>query len=331
MNPPKNNNFTLNDQSRKQIQQAVVDNSITQSEIMTRAACPKKWFYRYAMRLQKRGVYNWHFIYGNLLHEMLAILYSNGKQGSISQEFPIRTPEIQFPEGALLTPEDREQAKMLRNIARMTFKNYRIHYAELDSGMLVRCVEKAFTLDYRGIMLAGKIDLVAQPSPRDGVFIWDYKTTGRFDPYIIDAWSFRFQFLFYSWLYWKVTGERPDGNYVNGILKTLLRPKKDETEQDYLDRVNHDMTWNRDKYFYRVRMPLATGMLERFEEEILEPHIEIFQGMSNATISYNVAAMAMNTDECHKYNSFCEFLPLCKDGKMMLPEYDIREHKHEEL
>src|SRR5258705_977560 len=226
---------------------------------------------------------------------------------------------------------------MLRKIARVTFRNYRIHYADLDSEMRVRSVEEMFTCDYKGITLAGKIDLVAHPSMRDGLFIWDYKTTGMLNLAVLDAWSFRFQFLFYCWLYWKAKGEKPDGNYINGILKTLLRPKKEEKLEEYLDRINYDMTINREKYFYRVRMPLATGMLERFEVEMLDPHISTFVLMQKIGVDYtdaNVLAavcMAMNTDECHKYNSFCEFLPLCKDGKMNLPEYDVREHKHEEL
>jgi len=332
----KDNNFILDQESRRLIRKAVNNYPVTQSEIMCRASCPKKWFYRYAMELRKRGVYNWHFLYGDLLHKMLAILYGNRKQGTTGKHFPIRTPEVEFPEGAILTVEDKEQARILRSIARITFKNYRQYYEGMDSGMRVICVEEAFTFDYRGVTLAGKMDLVAHPSMRDGLFIWDYKTTGMFNQYILDAWSFRFQFLFYSWLYWKVKGEKPAGNFVNGILKTLLRPKKTETEQEYLDRVNWDMVSNREKYFYRVRMPLETGALEKFQEEMLDPHVDAFKLMQKAGVNLttNVLAsvsMAMNTDECHKYNSFCEFLPLCKDGKMMLSEYDTRQTKHEEL
>jgi len=336
MNPPKNNSFRLDERTREKIRVAVTEAPVTQSEIMCRAACPRKWFYRYVLQLQKRGVYNWHFLYGDLLHKMLAALYLNRQQGTTGKQYPIRTPEIEFPDGAMLTPEDREQARMLRSIARITFKNYRDYYQTMDSGMAVKAVEKAFSCVYKGVLLVGKIDLVARPSMRDGIFIWDYKTTGMFNQYILDAWSFRFQFLFYSWLYWKVTGEKPDGNYVNGILKTLLRLKKGETEEAYLDRINFDMIGNREKYFYRVRMPLGTGALERFQEEILDPHIDAIclmqqQGVDINTNVLAAVTMAMNTDECHKYSSFCEFLPLCKDGRMMLPEYDIREQKHAEL
>src|SRR6266576_6555801 len=98
MNYPKNDLFYLNKTNRKLIKQSVNEFSVTQSEIMCRANCPRKWFYRYALGLRRKGVYNWHFLYGDLLHKMLALLYESGKQGSITKEFSIRTPEVEFPE-----------------------------------------------------------------------------------------------------------------------------------------------------------------------------------------------------------------------------------------
>lgn len=337
------NTFKLSNSTIDAIRVAVSE-VVTQSEIMTRADCPRKWFYRYALKLRKRGAFNWHFLYGDLVHKLLAIYYGERLQGTTSKERPIKVPPIEFPDEALPTQEERGEAELLRDIARLTFQSYRIHYAEMDSKMWVRAVEETYAVEYRGIQLEGKIDLVANQTRRDGLYIWDYKTTGTLNLSMLDAWSFRFQFLIYSWLYWKATGDKPDGNYVNGIMKPLLRPKNNkkegqESREEYLERVRYDLTVNREKYFYRCRMPLPTGMLERFQDEILDPHITNFVLLTNATQDLKLpllnivqaVAMAMNTDECHKYGSFCEYLPLCKDGKMMLPEYETREIKHEEL
>lgn len=335
--------FQIDDDSITAIRKAVED-TITQSEIMTRANCPRKWFYRYALKLRKRGAFNWHFIYGDIMHQMLAKLYSEGLQGTMEKQEPIKAPKVEFPEGVLSTTEDRQEGELLRKIASIIFKNYRIHYQPLDAVLWIRAVEKVFRVEYRGKILEGKIDLVANPNIRDGIFVWDYKTTGTLNLSMLDAWSFRFQFLFYSWLYWRATGDRPDGNYVNGIMKPLLRPKNNkkegqESEKDYLARIEYDVMANREKYFYRVRMPLPTGMLERFEEEILDPQLDNFLLLTKATKKQRVAipnvikamGMALNTDHCHLYGSFCEYLPLCKDGQMMLPEYEKKEIKHEEL
>lgn len=318
---------------------------VTQSEIMTRANCPRKWFYRYALSLKHRGTFNWHFLYGDLLHKMLADFYTNKKARLASAK--VEPSKIEFPDDVLPTQLDREEAELLEKVAGITFSNYCLYYEKMDARMRVRSVERVYKVKYKGLQLEGRIDLVAHPSDEDGMFVYDYKTTGSFNPGMLDAWSFRFQFLFYSWLVWRATGRKPDGNYVNGILKTLLRPKQIdrktkeiESPKEFLSRVDYDMQVNRERYFYRVRMPLAEGMLERFQKDILDPHISNFVMLTKATSDtrrvplkkiISAIGMAMNTDECHKYNSFCEFLSLCKDGQMMLPEYITREVKHEEL
>jgi hypothetical protein len=203
--------------------------------------------------------------------------------------------------------------------------------------MRVVSVEQDLEVKWKGLTLQGRLDMAAYPKRDDGIFIWDWKTAGRFDATMLDAWSFRFQFLFYAWLYWKVRGIKPAGIMVNGLAKTMLRPKivdkklgTKETISQYLFRVKKNAIENREKFFYRQRMPFVKGTLERFEKDILGPHIESFANLRQG-IAINSLAMAMNTGHCHVYNSFCEFLPLCKDGPLMLNEYQKRTNKHVEL
>jgi hypothetical protein len=130
---------------------------------------------------------------------------------------------------------------------------------------------------------------------------------------------------------------------VNGLAKTLLRPritnrktKEKESVKEYLTRVRHEFRDNQAKYFYRQRMPLVQGILNRFETEMLEPHLDVFILMQKKGIDINTnvlgsLTLAMNTAHCHIYNSFCEYLPLCKDGTIMLGEYYKRNVKHQEL
>jgi hypothetical protein len=216
-----------------------------------------------------------------------------------------------------------------------------MHYYKDDSHMRVVSAENEYRTRWRGKELMGKIDLVAHPKANDGVFIWDWKTASRFDAGMLDAWSFRFQFLYYCWLYWRCTGARPSGTMANGLAKTRLRPsivdrktKAKETPIQYMKRVKKDFQENRSKYFYRQRMPLLKGMLEKFEKEMLAPHIEMFSVLAKKDSDdkiVNSLAMSMNTGHCHLYNAFCEYLPLCKDGPLMLGEYNKRNTKHQEL
>lgn len=342
------NYFTLNDAGEAAIRKAV-KNTITQSEIMTRAACPRKWFYRYALKLDRLGAPNYHLIYGTMIHAALAKLYTEGHYGETPKEYPIEIPDITIQKGTVLTPQDRAEISLVKAKAQILFDAYRWHYYKIDSHLRVTAVEETLATQWGDLRLEGRLDMAAYPSGQRSVYIWDWKTAGRFDASMLDAWSFRFQFLYYAWLYWKTTGRKPAGIIANGLAKSRLRPKiadkklkTKETLEEYLKRVKDNVRDNREKFFYRQRMPFIDGMLEKFENEILAPHLASFILLgklpNNTTVMTNQElaiasglAMAMNTGHCHVYNSFCEYLPLCKDGPLMLGEYNVRDVKHAEL
>lgn len=329
--------FELDQQAVKEAAQSIV----TQSEIMTRAACPRKWYYRYALRLDRKAAPNMHLIYGSMMHAALAELYRSGHYHHSPKEYSILVPNVS-DDRWLLAPGDKEEIALVRSKAQIAFENYRWHYYKTDTDLGVLDVEKDYEVVWRGIKLTGRIDLVAYPHLGDAPFVWDFKTAGRFDASMLDAWSFRFQFLFYCWLYWKVTGKKPGGTMANGLAKTALRPKiidkkhgTKESQAEYLSRVRINFADRRDEMFYRQRMPLPSGMLERFENEILYPHLTTFKMLgSKHAWGFQIIesmTMAMNTGHCHVYNTFCEYLPLCQHGPLMLPEYETREGKHAEL
>jgi PD-(D/E)XK nuclease superfamily len=319
-----------------------LEQGLTQSEMMLRIACPRKWFYRYVLRLQKRGFIDANLIYGTLVHFWLNWLYSKGLQGTTESEQASELPPIDLSK-EIVDIRVRDEIEVVVQKAWLAFKAYRWHYQALDSHLHVMSNEKLYEVEFRGFKLTGKVDMVARPNNRDGVFIWDFKTAGRLDATVLDAWSFRFQFLYYCWLYWKATGNKPDGTVVNGLVKCQLRPKivdkvsgRKESREEYLNRVRFDMQAKRERYFYRQRMPLSKGQLEWFEEEMLVPNLTPFWQMSRwlpvkRLTDLASVVLAMNTNQCHMYNSICEYLPLCRDGKLQIGEYVSRETKHPEL
>jgi PD-(D/E)XK nuclease superfamily len=335
------------------IRDAVTDSTVTQSEMMCRASCARKWLYRYGMQLSRRGYLDLNLVYGDILHKLLAKLYSSEDDYAYPpDERPIELDDdeklLVEVDQSLLTPNDREEIVIMLEKVRIAFNAYRQHYHTLDQHIDVYAVEHTFELPYVDFVLAGAIDMVAKPDVLDGIFIWDWKSTSRFDALILDTWAFRFQFLFYAWLWWKLTGEKPTGIMVQGLLKSQLRPKqitekknkRTETRKEYLYRVRGDMTASRERYFYRQRLPLGSGALERFENEMLCPHLHAFSALREGTgkpfVKLPVAAidglaMAMNTGQCHVYGHYCEYLNLCKDGPSAIGEYDRRQWKHPEL
>lgn len=324
--------FSLTKQAAAAITGSVQE-TISQSEIMLRASCPRKWFYRYALKLGKQGLIDLNLLYGTLMHSLL------------EQHYKGEEPRINWPQkkGEIISPTDYEGIELAVEKAKLAFAAYQQHYEQLDAKLRIRIVEEVIEIEYKGLKLSGKIDMVAHPTYSDAPFIWDFKTAGKFDANLLDAWTFRFQFLFYAWLYWQATGERPGGTMVNGLLKTGLRPKiadrkskRRESQEEYLRRVAGDLTAHREKYFYRQRLPLGKGVLERFEQEMLLPNLIPFYRMgvvSGVPTSWDFEsyALAQNTNQCHMYGSNCEFLHLCKEGPIALAEFETRKVKHQEL
>jgi hypothetical protein len=346
---PQDNWFVLDNDAFTSIRNAVAG-AITQSEIMLRASCPRKWYYRYAMFLEKRGFLDFNLVYGSLMHELLEMLYNSLlAYGKPPSEIPISiTPSMIAAQvkDALLKPADHAELELVAERVQIAFNAYRTHYYKKDAKLVIYQVEHMEELEWRGLRLAGRIDMVAKPSKRDGVFIWDFKTAGQLNALALDAWTFKFQFLFYCWMYWRITNDKPTGIMINGLQKCALRPKivdrktgRKESKEEYLFRVAGDMAVNRERYFFRQRIPLGNGVLERFEDEILGPHIDAFKALASANVykssilmqTVNALAFQMNTNQCHVYNSYCEYLSLCKDGQMALGEFDARNKKHNEL
>lgn len=215
----------------------------------------------------------------------------------------------------------------------------------MDCKMKILQTEKELEYEYRGFRLRAKIDLVIRPAAKDGVFVLDHKTCSSFDKGLFAGWSFRFQFLFYAWMYWKVTGRYPNGMYVNALKKPQERRsvKKQETIDAFLTRVKSNMELEPDEYFKRERMPFDLDTLPRFEKYTLDPIITQYVQMyavSNMTErpdfmeQYMIDSLflSMNTDHCWNYSRPCEFLDLCQNNfNDFSSEYVISEDKHPEL
>jgi hypothetical protein len=347
MNNTKDNWIVLNDEAINNIREAIAQ-EITQGEIMLRASCPRKWYYRYALQLERRGFLDFNLVYGSLMHQLLEELYRDGTYQFLPWDEKLEITDDMMAEatdGLMLSPKQLEEAELVRKKVQIHFDAYRIHYHRPDSRLIIEGVEKVLKFVFHGLNLVGKVDLIAKPNRSDGICIWDFKTAGQLDAMSLDAWTFKFQFLFYCWLYWKVTGRKPTAIMTNGLVKSQLRPrmknrktKELETEEEYLFRMKGEMAKNRERYFYRQRIPLGTDALERFEEEILMPHVDAFavmQGLINSDLMIkeviNALAFQMNTNHCHVYKSYCEYLSLCKDGLLAQKEFDQREFKHSEI
>jgi CRISPR/Cas system-associated exonuclease Cas4 (RecB family) len=321
---------------------ASFDQGITQSEVMTRMNCPRKWYFRYVKQIKKQGAFSWALLFGDAMHQMLEAYYKYG-----AKDLEWLVPPFRFEEDVILSPQQHEEYEYWRGLCQVIFEQHNRIWKEFDDGITIEATEQELEYEYRGFRLRGKIDLVIRPHRNEGIFPMDHKTASDFNKGLFAGWSFRFQFLYYAWLLWKVHGIYPTGMYVNAIKKPAERRsvKSQETIVQFLKRIKHNIISEPSKYFRRERLPFDSSTLQRFETYTLNPIISQFEMVHGAAVmpwsefvdgdvmeTLMSLLLSMNTDHCHTYGRPCEYLDLCENNfEDFSQEYITSTTKHPEL
>jgi hypothetical protein len=294
---------------------ATPTDGFTQSELSVLANCPRKWYWQYNHRLLKNGSFSWPLLVGSVIHSSLEQMYrTRGTDWSCD--------DIVLPRGVVLN-SDGEAKKMYWEALCRTMTRAYFHFYKAEWESLVyepADVEVDAEFEFQGILLRAKLDLIFRSSAKStGIWVRDHKTSGRIGPDAIAGWEFRFQFMFYAWMLWKI---RPNDNVrgyeINAIKKPQLRIKKDESVETFCTRVYNDMLFDRPhEYFYRDRLILTRDALQHFEDDVLIHKIrrlKIIFGQNAPVELRQILAMDMNTDHCVNFGSVCPYLCLCKEG-----------------
>jgi len=291
---------------------------------------------------KKKGSFSWALLFGHAMHQMLDRYYKD----QYAKECQI--PAFEFEDDVILRPDQTDDHRYWQMLLEVMFDRYIKYWDSEDAKMVVEATEQEVEYNYEGFRLRGKLDMVFRPSKKDGIFILDHKTTYDINESLVLGWQFRFQFLFYAWLYWKISKQYPAGVYVNALKKPLERRsvKKQESVEEFIKRIELNMQIEPEKYFKRFRLPIDKSTLARFEKYTLKPLLFGFKtvsGLSQLTprefeeqqISdddINAQFLTANTDHCHVYNKPCEFLELCQNNfDDFANEYIAMPFKHAEL
>jgi len=295
----------------------------TQSEICTWDDCAEKWYLGYNHNLEIKGGFEWHFVYGDAVHETLENFYKFGTE---------EVAALQFPEGTLLTSAQEYERDMWQGILEVQMERYFHRYQDDLEVFSPWVVEKEVEVEFEGVKLRGKIDLGYDVDGGETNILSDHKTYGVED---YEGWNFRFQFMFYIWLAQKAFNRKVRKFIVNGIKKPQLRQGKKESLPTFVTRIRQAHIQEPEKYFVRHTLPTIKQSMEHFEERVLRPKLERIklltqEGTSDIVIESLVRNQ--NTNNCVKYGRACEFLPICKHGyKSPSQFYTQRPNKHREL
>lgn len=325
----------------EKIQWAMAE-GLTQSEIMLRQNCVRKWFFRYILGYKRKGAFSWSLLWGDVMHQLLEAHYKGTPRSNC--------PPFRFTDDVLLAPGQEEESLFWSGLAEVYIDRYIKYWNPIDNHFKIHKVEKEIELKYEGFRLRGKIDLLfSEDRPEHNVWLMDHKTTYDINQQLISGWQFRFQFLFYAWMYWRLTKKYPSGVYVNAIKKPLERRSKSKGESlpDFLARIKQNITLEPSKYFHRERLPFNHDTLARFEELTLKPIIWQYVIIKDYDPARDIAnpqdhwavdsllrsmLISMNSDHCHMYNRPCEYLELCQNAfQDYSEEYIISPTKHDEL
>lgn len=310
-----------------QLDPAVAADGFTQSEMTLMDTCGKKWYWRYHERLRKKGDFSWALIVGSALHATLEQMYATaGARWAV--------PALVYPLGTILTGYQEEKERYWQHVLPAMMTAYSQYYAKDFDNFVIEQIEEKVEIEFMGFLFRGMIDLRFRPVPKDGQWIMDHKSTSRLNLAVTAGWDFRFQFMFYLWLIWKLGRDKVRGYYINGIKKPELRQSKKESIAEFAERVRQDMVFEPQKYFYREKLIMTADAMENFEQHVLMPKIirlQMLTGSHGPTPAFAVAHN-MNTDACQMYNSTCPYIDLCRYGyDSQSFNYEQGLHKHEEL
>lgn len=226
-------------------------------------ACPYANFLRYEGRL--RGPTNKYLALGSALHLALELTHTPDKEFKLDDAITIFKTEfsriihdeevfIKYPE---MLKAKAEGVEMLS-----------VYQRGLDTGMisvLVRDVEKEFTIPFNGIDIVGKMDKVENILKADdhyGYSIVDYKSGGKKpDPWFLDH---NLQFTAYAWAGQEIYGEMPQ-KLIWHQLRTgeLLETTRTQQDIDELKQMILDTSFMVEKGIrYRIYHEQVCGWCE---------------------------------------------------------------------
>lgn len=195
---------------------------VNQSEMTTFMRCPRKWTLGYLRGLAPVTESSKLHL-GSLVHLALKEHYRGGDALEL-----LELAEVQ----ALSEAPEETLAEVAKEaeLAYLMVQGYLEWLEETgaDVGLEIILCEEELEVPLGTIYVpgAGEIDVVLHGTPDllsrspDGLLsLYDHKTVAAFGQFLNRRQGLNFQLLTYSWMWWKMTGDRPDAIALNMLRK----------------------------------------------------------------------------------------------------------------
>src|SRR5215475_8318917 len=122
---------------------------LTQSEVMTRANCPRKWYFRYIKRLKKQGSFSWALIFGDAMHRMLEAYYTQlTRVKNQNQTDEISIPAFNFEDDVVLRPDQSDDLQYHQSLVAVLFNRYIKYWKDTDKKIVIHSTEQEIEYEF---------------------------------------------------------------------------------------------------------------------------------------------------------------------------------------
>jgi hypothetical protein len=244
--------------------------------------------------------------FGNLFHDLLEKNYKRGKPAA---SFTIKAwieQHIDKNKDRLTVFKEDEIVKM-SIVARVVCEEYLKHWKDDFKTMDFAGVETLFAVQFHGYLLRGKKD-GRYDNKKGHRWIMEHKTKGRI---VEETLEYMLPFDLQN-LYYLTAEELEEGVKVYGALYNIIRnpqhkPKKNETEKEFTERLRSLIQADPAHFFIRYEVPYSEADKKRFRSELLLKLNEV-NGLLRGTVP-----LYRNENACTiPYN--CKYLRFCSSG-----------------
>lgn len=242
---------------------------VTYSELDSFATCPFQWWKRY-VELKRPKQKSVKLSFGAAIHQGIETFYGrSGNALEVVQTYCNKVREEAQRDGLTL---DEEYELTLKK-ATYVMEAYLTRYAGDFDKYNIMSVEPKFRIPlctHKGqkIVICGKVDRITVEK-HSGLFLpVETKTAASWNP-DINRLMLDFQISVYAWAISKMLKLHDVTFLYDVIRKPAIRQKKDESVEEFLNRVKAEMTEKPDEYFFRDKITRSREEIERTEVEIM--------------------------------------------------------------
>jgi len=285
------------------------------SALKTFRSCPRKFFWKYIMRLRPKRL-SQPLAVGIVTHDAIGAWYGGRKKSmkAIADKRVAKLEAKLHETEALYSQEDYDKFTTAVSTLRGMLRGYARSYDpdrkkwNLKEGM----VEVEFKVDLGTFTFQGKIDLLT-PKKKAWILV-EHKTASNVGDSYIDRLPMDTQIRAYIFGALKGLGIKVDHVLYDVIKKCKLRRKSNEDVEEFNERIELDYAANPGKYFYREPLNFDIDDINNFRFEMQQTHEACVRLIESAKDPLEPRFWTPFDSTCNDYFKLCEYHKLCTEG-----------------